>query len=432
MAKTFLFLQGPHGPFFRQLGRRLRRMSRNRVVRINFNGGDWIDWCGRGVLNFTGTQQEWPQYVADVMRKEEVTDLVVYGDCRIIHAEAIDVAQQRNIRVHVFEEGYIRPNWITLERDGVNGKSSFYPLAAKLLQEHELKEDREPKETPKVGPSMRWLVFYCLRHYLFKSLLSKRFKNYIRHRPYRAFQELFLWCGNLLHLPLLRYRSNKRTRWLFNTNKSFYLACLQLDSDAQLHAHSPFLSMAEFVNQTLRSFAQYAPSDAVLVFKKHPYDPGAIPYETLIRLEAYSLGIRERILFLHCGSLPELIKRSEGVVLMNSTVGTSAVHHGKPTIAMGKAIFDLPGLSWQGGLDRFWTEAHPPDPVLYRKFRALLFKKTLIHGGFYSRQGRIFALRNSLRRLGRSESQGEESAQLDTATLQHEDMLLSCNYHGRY
>lgn len=401
MAKTYLFLQGPHGPFFRQLGKWLRRTGRNRVLRINFNGGDWIDWCGRGVMNYTGTQQDWPAYIDEVIRSNAVTDLVIYGDCRVIHSQAMKVAEENNVRIHVFEEGYIRPDWVTLEEGGVNGKSSFYPLAQQLMQECDIDERRENRETQAVGPSMRWMIFYCIRHYLFKALFSKRFRNYIRHRPYRDFQELFLWCGNLLHLPLLRYRSTRRTRELFKEKKPYYLVCLQLDSDAQLHVHSPFLSMAEFVNATLRSFAQYAPADAVLVFKKHPYDPGAIPYETLVRLEAYSIGIRERVVFLHCGSLPDLIKGSQGVVLMNSTVGTSALHHARPTIALGNAIFSLPGLSWQEGLDTFWTQAEPPDPELYRKFRCLLFKHTLIHGGFYSYKGRKYALTNAFKKLER-------------------------------
>lgn len=123
MAKTYLFLQGPHGPFFRQLGKWLRRTGRNRVLRINFNGGDWIDWCGRGVMNYTGTQQDWPAYIDEVIRSNAVTDLVIYGDCRVIHSQAMKVAEENNVRIHVFEEGYIRPDWVTLEE----GESTANP-----------------------------------------------------------------------------------------------------------------------------------------------------------------------------------------------------------------------------------------------------------------------------------------------------------------
>ncbi len=40
---THLFLQGPHGPFFRRLGRALARRG-DRVVRVNCCGGDVVDW----------------------------------------------------------------------------------------------------------------------------------------------------------------------------------------------------------------------------------------------------------------------------------------------------------------------------------------------------------------------------------------------------
>ena len=162
----------------------------------------------------------------------------------------------------------------------------------------------------------------------------------------------------------------------------------------------------------------------MLVFKKHPFDPGAIPYETLIRLEAYSLGIRDRVMFLHSGSLPELIRQSEGVVLMNSTVGTSALHHGKPTTVLGDAIYDMPGLTCQKGLSRFWKEGSVPDQTLYRSFRSVLFKKTLVHGGFYSSQGRAFALQGILGKFEKNKAQPQPEKQLKKVIALHESYQL--------
>ncbi|MBN1958312.1 MAG: capsular biosynthesis protein [Desulfuromonadales bacterium] len=399
MQKSYLFLQGPHGPFFKELATELENQGA-KVLRVNFNGGDWIDWHGKKFLNFTGTQQQWFRYVSRLYRRHQITDLVVYGDCRSLHEIAIRQAGATDIRVHVFEEGYIRPNWITLEQNGVNGHSALLNDKQRLTSLLDsMVPHEESVDTVKVGPSTRWILWYCLRYYLFKSVLAASFRHYIRHRPYRPHQELLLWLGNLIHMPLLYTRSKRRRKRLRLSGQPFYLVCLQLDSDAQLKVHSPYLSMANIINEVLRSFAEHAPKNSLLVFKKHPFDPGAIPYETLIRLEAYSLGIRERILFIHSGSLPELIQWSQGVVLMNSTVGTSALHHGKPTVVHGKAIYDLPGLTWQKGLTSFWKEASAPDMDLYRRFRALLFKETLVHGGFYTSHGRRFAIKGILRRL---------------------------------
>ena len=401
MEKSYLFLQGPHGPFFKELGKRLRKTGA-RVLRVNFNGGDWIDWHGVHTVDFTGLQSDWSAFVADLLQQHQITDLMVYGDCRSLHRIAIGQAKANGLRVHVFEEGYIRPNWITLEEGGVNGNS----LICKdiLLDQLQLADAVEESSSKQVGPSMRWTVFYCLLHFLFKAIFLVRFRNYITHRPYRPYQELFLWVGNLLHMPLLQARTKKRTHALRESGKPYYLVCLQLDSDAQLSVHSECLSVAGFINRVLRSFAKDAPTDSLLVFKKHPLDSGAIAYETLARIEAYSLGVRERILFLHTGNLPELIQGSRGVVIANSTVGTSALHHQKPVITLGKAIYDFPGLTWQGGLQRFWAEAVSPDPILYQQFRSRLMKEVLVNGGFSKPRGRRLALKGVMQRLQASEN----------------------------
>ena len=404
MQQTYLFLQGPHGPFFRELGRRLQREGAQ-VLRINFNGGDWIDWPFGGVINYTGSQSDWSAFIVSFFSERHITDLIIYGDCRSLHRVAIARARAAGIRIHVFEEGYLRPDWITLEEEGVNGHSQLCGNADDLLPR--VFDNRPPDDAPRegdathqpVGSSMRWIVVYCLRYYLFKSLLTFAFRNYVRHRPYRTYQELLLWTGNILRTPLLQMRSRRRRRSLVKRQRPYYLVCLQLDSDAQMLVHSDYLSVAEFINEVLRSFARHAPSHAMLIFKKHPLDAGAIAYETLVKLEAYTLGIRQRVKFFHTGHLPSLIQESQGVVLVNSTVGTSALHHGTALMALGKAIYNLPGLTWQGHLNQFWTQATPPDPDLYRAFRRCLLDKVLINGGFYNRRGRRMALPRVVERI---------------------------------
>jgi capsular polysaccharide export protein len=74
-----------------------------------------------------------------------------------------------------------------------------------------------------------------------------------------------------------------------------------------------------------------------------------------------------------------------GVVVVNSTVGLSALHHGAPTKVCGNALYDIPGLTFQGTLDQFWSDAPgaKPDRQLYVRFRDHLISKTQINGSFY-------------------------------------------------
>ncbi|MEM8538138.1 MAG: capsule biosynthesis protein CapA, partial [Pseudomonadota bacterium] len=133
-TRNFLFLQGPHGPFFAQLGHRLRETGAQ-VWRIGFNAGDAAFW-GRspGYIPFQGTLNDWPDVLAQMLTAHEITDIALYGDTRPIHTEAVRQAKAAGIRMHIFEEGYLRPYWITYERDGSNGHSRLMNIDLAQMQ----------------------------------------------------------------------------------------------------------------------------------------------------------------------------------------------------------------------------------------------------------------------------------------------------------
>ena len=124
-GRVFLMLQGPHGPFFDRLARLLRAAGAQ-VWRCGFNAGDEFFWSDKPhFIRHEGSVLEWPDHLADLIRDKGVTDIVLYGDVRAIHDTARSQAAARGIRFHVFEEGYLRPYWITYERHGSNGNSAL-------------------------------------------------------------------------------------------------------------------------------------------------------------------------------------------------------------------------------------------------------------------------------------------------------------------
>ena len=144
--RTYLFLQGPHGSFFRELGLALQRAG-HRVLRVNICGGDVVDWHSREAVWYQGRTTDWSGWIGDLMQRKGVTDLLAFGDWRPLHREAILVAKLRNIRVWAFEEGYLRPHYITMEEGGVNGNSMLphspkpilprrHPLPYRILFRH--------------------------------------------------------------------------------------------------------------------------------------------------------------------------------------------------------------------------------------------------------------------------------------------------------
>ena len=94
------------------------------VHRINICGGDARDWPDAEV-NFRGKFSEWPAFFDRYLRECRITDVMVFGDCRPYHVSALGIAELRNVRVHVLEEGYLRPHWMTLEPEAVNARSTL-------------------------------------------------------------------------------------------------------------------------------------------------------------------------------------------------------------------------------------------------------------------------------------------------------------------
>jgi capsular polysaccharide export protein len=396
--RRFLFLQGMATWFLARLGAQLARRG-HEVRRINFNGGDRLFWPLPGAVSYRGTITGWPEFLACRLDEWEVTDIVLFGDCRPLHIAAIEVARACGIAVHVFEEGYLRPNWITLEQCGVNGHSTL---------------SRDPTwfretaiDTPPWDGGRTIIDRFSIRavndvlYHAARWLLVGLYPRYRSHLLWHPFVEYLGWLRRFALAPLRQRRAAANSRTLAEADRPYYLFPLQLDSDSQIRVHSPFVGMAEALNVVIGSFARYAPPEIRLVLKEHPFDVGIVNLRRVTRRLAARLGIADRVVYLERSKLEPLIHRSRGVVTVNSTSGMLALAAGKPVIALGTSIYDLPGLTSQDGLDRFWQEAKPADPVLFDNFRRVIARRTQINGGFFSAEGLALAVVGAIDRLER-------------------------------
>jgi len=88
-----------------------------------------VFWSDKEIyVSFDAPQTEWLDYFNGLCQTKSVTDIVLYGDTRPIHQLAIKSAKECEINVHIFEESYLRPYWITYERDGANGHSRLMDI----------------------------------------------------------------------------------------------------------------------------------------------------------------------------------------------------------------------------------------------------------------------------------------------------------------
>lgn len=392
-----LFLQGPHGPFFRLLGQELRRRGHD-VTRVNLCGGDVLDWpCG--ALTYHGRTSDWSSWVHSLMERRSVTDLLVFGDWRPHHREAVHVARLDGIRVWAFDEGYLRPHWITMERGGVNGNSTLPHTPEEVRA-----ESRYCAEPPAPESSLNPLARRQLQAVLYAgaSILSMPvFPFYRTHRPYGHLRELF--SGWIPHILTRRRRLRLSEKALARLNEApFFLFPLQLDSDSQVRRYSPFSGMKEAIAWVMTSFARDAPKDTHLVIRNHPLDSGLIRYDRFIRSFSEACGIADRVLFVESGNGMDMIRKSRAVVLLNSTMGMQALEQGKAVYCVGRAIYAMPGLAQSAetcSLSRFWTAYRSPDAALLRDFEKLLLCRALVNGNFYFDRGLEMAVEGCADRL---------------------------------
>lgn len=395
-TRRFVLLQGPGGPFFSQLGAALTAAG-HAVLRLVFNGGDRL-FAGRGRrLDFRGQVDDWPAFIAACLQRERATDIVLFGDCRPLHRSAIAIARDLGLRVHVFEEGYLRPGWITLEADGVNAHSSLLRAGLTRLQNADLLAEPEPGH-PVPMPFVR-RAFEDVLYTAATVLGRSRYPGYRTHKPWSPLAEYRAGARRFFARPAFIARARRCADRLLAEGQPFFLFPLQLDSDAQIRVHSPFGSMRPAIEAVLASFARHAPAHSQLVISEHPLDQGVVDLQPVVGASASAAGLTGRVHYLQGGTPPGLVPACLGMVTVNSTMGLVALEARRPVFVLGAAVYRLPGLVHEGELDHFWCAPQAPDDALYAAFRRLLIARTQLRGGFHGPAARAVAITGALPRL---------------------------------
>ncbi|RQT19924.1 capsule biosynthesis protein [Burkholderia contaminans] len=396
MPRSFLVLQGTASLFFRRLSQALRARG-HKVRRVNFCGGDLVYGGFDKALNYRGDLGDLPAWYAELVQNQGVTDVIMFGDCREVHRHMHPIAESYQLRVHVFEEGYIRPHWVTLERHGVNGRSLLPRDPAWYLEPLSATPPASPGRP--TGYNLYERAFHDISYRCANALYATRFPEYRSHRPRNGLLEYAGLATRLLQKRRHRSEAEAVTLELLEAGRPYYLFPLQLNSDAQIVVHSPFDGVRNAIAHVLESFFLRAPNEAILVIKNHPLDTGLIDYRQFARAIAEGTGNGHRLRFIDSGHLPTLLEHARGVVVVNSTVGLSALHHRRPLMALGASIYNMCGLTWQGTLDDFWLNGEPPSEVLYHAFLSYVMHHTQINGDFYTRTGITMAIAGAVARL---------------------------------
>lgn len=438
VGRRFLIVTAPFGPFGRALAEQLAAEGAS-VARMLFNAGDAAYWRRSGAVPYTGDVRRWPQRLAKLVQEQGLTDLIVFGEggpynqAVLSQAEKLKAAaaarsagagveadaagaagrtQPHNaaqaasargaseggspnahpLRIWVLENGYFRPDWITVEENGVNASSGL-PRDRKSY-DPPIPEMLPTRQVGKILP--HHVINISLYHAMqpFGRLIFSKYVYPYTQSPWLQF------AGHVRRYLSLTVRSKAQSdAQVIRARGPFFLACLQREGDAQLLRYSHYADNTAFLAEVLSSFARHAPEDARLVVKNHPLDPGLVDLARMTHVLAVERGIADRVDFIDGGNLAALCRASSGMVVNNSSAALSALGFSTPVKVLGEAFFDIDGLTDQKPIDAFWTNPTAPDDDLFLRFKAHVINRTQVNGNYHEPRARKHTARALARRF---------------------------------
>ena len=352
---SLLMLQGPVGPLFSRIAAWKRDMG-HQVRRVIFNSGD-AGFC------------------------DDIQGVILFGQTRFYHRQAIELCQRMGIPVFVMEEGYVRPGFVTLEMTGVNANST-------TLKTHVLSAEGTAHNLPPAATrAYRFKLIFCaMEYYLRLKAGSWWYPHYVHHRDSTIWGYVKYWVRAGVAYPYTRWQDKRELKRL-DKSKPYFFVPMQLDSDAQILFHSRYTDVMAFVDEVLESFAAHATDNSQLLIKQHPLARGHLDARQRVLCKAADLGIAHRVIFVHACKIYQLLEGVAGVVTVNSTVGVQAITHAAPLKIMGEAIYDHPDVADSQPLDSFWRNPFRPNPDRAKAFHQQLKLLTQVPAALYDGPG---------------------------------------------
>lgn len=320
--RTILFLQGPPSDFPRVVADELEARG-HRTLRVNLSLSDWLLWHDHRCTSFRGRLNAWPDYIRAFMRDNGVTDLVYYQDRFPYHSAALEVARDLGVTTVAYENGYLRPDWITVEREGMSVRSLF-PEDPEAIRKAAAPLSDVPMEVRYPHPF--WLE--ATHEVLFHLVNAFDFLFFPRFNQDKYYHPVFEYLSTIPRLLLARRRdrhANILISDLIESGAPYFVFPLQLQSDYQLRYNAQYPHLANALELVVASFARNAHASARLVVKVHPMDQGIEPWRRIVKKLARKYDVKRRVYLVDGGQLVTLLQHTAGALMVNSTTGLHAV-----------------------------------------------------------------------------------------------------------
>ncbi|MEM8838057.1 MAG: capsular biosynthesis protein [Pseudomonadota bacterium] len=395
-----LILQGPLSSFYADIAKALREAGA-KCAKIQICGNDRADWHGEQGLDYSGQLADFERFLDSAFPGRSFSHVLMHSDRRPYHRAAISWARRNGVDPVVTELGYLRPDWMTLERGAVSTGSHF-PTDATTIRD--IARNAGPIDARVLYPDRPMKrILQELRYTAFNLLHWWRYPHYETHRPDGPLKVYPGFLKTQLTKSSARRRGASALELLKSKNAPYFVFALQLNGDFQLRDHSPFNSMAQAIDFVAKSFSANAPEETVLVLKPHPLDFRQKMLRAAISKAERDYGLAGRILMVEDIPIKALCEQASGFVTVNSSAGMEALSVGTPAMTIMPTIYDVEGLTFRGPLDAFWTTADKPDPSLYDALCRAMAVTIQVRGTIYNDEGRIVAAKAIADRLVRRE-----------------------------
>lgn len=395
--RRVLFLQGPPTGFWRELAAAFEAQG-HETRRVNLSTADWLIWRRAGAHAYRGGFSGWRAWIARYLAREGITDVLYFADRLPYHVVAAEEADRLGIPCHAVEFGYLRPDWITLERTGM-GAFSHFPADPDAIRALAAQMDEKPALAALYPHSFFGEAWREVAFNLVNALFAWPWPGFRMDKRYHPLVDYISWLPRLFTEGRRTAHADRVAQDCIAGAWPYHLAALQIESDYQLRDNSPYRSLREAIAEIVASFARAAPPEHRLIFKLHPLDNGFEKWPRVVAEAAHAHGVADRVITIDGGPLDQLIRHASGVISVNSTVGMHAIRARTPVLALGAAIYDIPGLTHQGPASTFWTEPQPVDRSLAADFLKVLAATIQVKGSFYHPEGRALARAEIVRRV---------------------------------
>ncbi|WP_320237384.1 hypothetical protein [Cognatiyoonia sp. IB215182] len=350
---------------------------------------------------FTGTLATWEVWLYKEMLDNRPDAIVLFGSNRPAHVAARRIAKDFGITLISLEEGYLRSGYITCEVGGNNQHSPFmhWTPGNYLSRFMQPIEDRLPVS----GSAFIKMRFWAALYYLARDIFSDTSDEFLFHRKREHLLTLSRkWITHVVVRSAAQVFESAKRRML-SRNPGYILVPLQVSSDSQLQLAARGWNTPRLINSALRALAD-AKCDQKIVFKLHPLGLDRRAIKTLVRAKARELGLdHRRVVVLQTGRMSDLARQSSGMIVINSTSAYSALHHGKPVLVLGDAVYRNEHVATLGNSDAdvaSFLEARKCKPQSnIESFLADLKSECLLPGDFYFFNGRQTAVEGIVDKL---------------------------------